>query len=310
MYERCKKDFFFVCYLFFLFLFYPSFFLCSSILFSSLPNFFFLLSSYRYYFFVSWTKVPREPDEKIVRSPKLLVFLNNVRRDIICYIYFTLRGDFRLFIFLLRTFLFFLLFVRFLLLHRRTPEVWIDPFVHGQCTPSYANESHSFVLFSTILYIFPSFSTRFEISSSSFHPFLFSSWSYVRRSPRIRDRLVKRNVREAGGSWVAPVAIFLPYDDEVTMFKDRSSLPLGLVARNLYTCMLVCVYNASVCTDINLEREAFSFFAGRKPIDPSLLASSVFQTLAKQTYRIVYNHGNINAFVNHVRELRIREIIF
>lgn len=99
MYERCKKDFFFVCYLFFLFLFYPSFFLCSSILFSSLPNFFFLLSSYRYYFFVSWTKVPREPDEKIVRSPKLLVFLNNVRRDIICYIYFTLRGDFRLFIF-------------------------------------------------------------------------------------------------------------------------------------------------------------------------------------------------------------------
>ena len=111
---------------------------------------FFLLSSYRYYFFVSWTKVPREPDEKIVRSPKLLVFLNNVRRDIICYIYFTLRGDFRLFIFLLRTFLFFLLFVRFLLLHRRTPEVWIDPFVHGQCTPSYANESHSFVLLSTI----------------------------------------------------------------------------------------------------------------------------------------------------------------
>lgn len=161
-----------------------------------------------------------------------------------------------------------------------------------------------------ILYIFPSSFTRFEISSSSFHPFLFSSWSYVRRSPRIRDRLVKRNVREAGGSWVAPVAIFLPYDDEVTMFKDRSSLPLGLVARNLYTCMLVCVYNASVCTDINLEREAFSFFAGRKPIDPSLLASSVFQTLAKRTYRIVYNHGNINAFVNHVRELRIREIIF
>lgn len=99
MYERCKKDFFFVCYLFFCFFSTPPSFSAPPFSFRPCQIFFFLLSSYRYYFFVSWTKVPREPDEKIVRSPKLLVFLNNVRRDIICYIYFTLRGDFRLFIF-------------------------------------------------------------------------------------------------------------------------------------------------------------------------------------------------------------------
>lgn len=103
-------------------------------------------------------------------------------------------------------------FVFFLSIDERRKCGSILSYTAIQCTPSYANESHSFIpsfhsfssprsFFHDPLHFF-FFLTRFEISSPLFYPFLFfsSSWSHVRRSSRIRDRLVKRNVREVGGS--------------------------------------------------------------------------------------------------------------
>lgn len=66
MYERCKKDFFFSCVIFFFFVSFLPFLLSLSLLFSS--HFLFSALFLLFVIIISYsslgTKVPREPDEK------------------------------------------------------------------------------------------------------------------------------------------------------------------------------------------------------------------------------------------------------
>ena len=164
MYERCKKDFFFrVLSLFFCFfstlpslslspLFVPFSFFCS-------------LPIIRYYYFLlvswnegaSWTRREKIADHP--SSPRC--FLTTSAVDITCYIYFTLRADFRS-VYSPPPCRSLLSFIRSFSSSPSTNAGSVD---RSFRTPSYANESHSFLR--------SFFFFRLEISF--FYPFFSSS---------------------------------------------------------------------------------------------------------------------------------------
>lgn len=171
MYERCKKDFFFSCVIFFfLFLFYPSFSLSLS---SFRPIFFFLLSSYYSLLLLLTRLLERRclvnPTRKNRRSSSLL--LNNVRRryNVLHLLHSARRLSFCLFSSPVPFSSFFHSFVFFFSIDERR-----------KCGSilSYTELRERISLFSSILFLF---STRNFFLLSIF---LFVSWSHVRRSPR------------------------------------------------------------------------------------------------------------------------------
>lgn len=128
MYERCKKDL--SCVTFFFFCFFSTLFIFPSL--SSIAPLFLFLSHFPH-FLLLWTKVFINPTKKVSdrRSPKFPVFLNNVRWDIIFYSRRCAATSVSL------SCSYFVPFVRSSSFSSTNARKWIDPFVHGQCAPSY-----------------------------------------------------------------------------------------------------------------------------------------------------------------------------